>query len=228
MTYKWKYVAGGLDITFNISNLIAGWNPKRFFNFSLFAGGGANMAFSNDEAKDLAARGYEMAYLWDGTKFRPYFRGGAQAMFRLSDYVNLLVEGNFNGLSDKYNSKYGNNIDKYVNALIGLRINLRREVFFVINKADIRDSESSKIADIANYLKENKDAKVNVVGYADAGTGNDRINDRLAKKRADIVVKCLLEKYEIAADRISYDSKGAREQPFAENDMNRVTIMIAE
>jgi hypothetical protein len=41
-------------------------------------------------------------------------------------------------------------------------------------------------------------------------------------------VKCLLEKYEIAADRISYDSKGAREQPFAENDMNRVTIMIAE
>ena len=82
------------------------------------------MAFSNDEAKDLAARGYEMAYLWDGTKFRPYFRGGAQAMFRLSDYVNLLVEGNFNGLSDKYNSKYGNNIDKYVNALIGLRINL--------------------------------------------------------------------------------------------------------
>ena len=45
-------------------------------------------------------------------------------MFRLSDYVNLLVEGNFNGLSDKYNSKYGNNIDKYVNALIGLRINL--------------------------------------------------------------------------------------------------------
>lgn len=266
MTYKWKYVAGGLDITFNISNLVAGWNPKRFFNFSLFAGGGANMEFSNDEAKDLAARGYEMAYLWDGTKFRPYFRGGAQAMFRLSDYVNLLVEGNFNGLSDKYNSKYGNNIDKYVNALIGLRINLgktykedkhevyrdiivndtiykyvtieepkpvkaepmRREVFFVINKADIRDSESSKIADIANYLKENKDAKVNVVGYADAGTGNDRINDRLAKKRADIVVKCLLEKYEIAADRISYDSKGAREQPFAENDMNRVTIMIAE
>jgi outer membrane protein OmpA-like peptidoglycan-associated protein len=207
-----------------------------------------------------------MAYLWDGTKVRPYFRGGAQAMFRLSDYVNLLVEGNFNGLSDKYNSKYGNNIDKYVNALIGLRINLgktykedkhevyrdvivndtiykyvtieepkpvkaepmRREVFFVINKTDIRDSESGKIADIANYLKENKDAKVNVVGYADAGTGNDRINDRLAKKRADIVVKCLLEKYEIAADRISYDSKGAREQPFAENDMNRVTIMIAE
>ncbi len=264
--YKWKYVAGGLDVTFNISNLVAGWNPKRLFNFSLFVGGGANMAFSNDEANDLAAQGYNMQYLWDGTKFRPYFRGGAQAMFRLSDCVNLLFEGSFNGLSDKYNSKYGDNIDKYVNALVGLRINLgktykeeshevyrdvvvtdtiykyvtieepkpakvepmRREVFFVINKYDIRDTEAGKIKDVADYLNANKDAKVNIVGYADAGTGNDRINDRLAKQRADAVVKCLLEKYEIAADRISYDSKGAHEQPFAENDKNRVTIMIAE
>ena len=264
--YKWKYVAGGLDVTFNISNLVAGWNPKRLFNFSLFVGGGANMAFSNDEANDLAAQGYTMQYLWDGTKFRPYFRGGAQAMFRLSDCVNLLFEGSFNGLSDKYNSKYGDNIDKYVNALVGLRINLgktykeeshevyrdvvvtdtiykyvtieepkpakvepmRREVFFVINKYDIRDTEAGKIKDVADYLNANKDAKVNIVGYADAGTGNDRINDRLAKQRADAVVKCLLEKYEIAADRISYDSKGAHEQPFAENDKNRVTIMIAE
>ena len=69
---------------------------------------------------------------------------------------------------------------------------------------------------------------MNVVGYADAGTGNDKINDRLSKQRADVVVKCLLEQYEIAADRISYDSKGAHEQPFTENDMNRVTIMIAK
>jgi outer membrane protein OmpA-like peptidoglycan-associated protein len=68
---------------------------------------------------------------------------------------------------------------------------------------------------------------VNVVGYADAGTGNDKINDRLAKQRADIVVKELIEKYEIAAERITYDSKGAHEQPFEENDKNRVSIMIA-
>ncbi len=268
MKFKWKYIAGGLDVTFNLSNLVAGWNPKRFFNLSLFVGGGANMGFDNDEAKNLAAQGYNMQYLWDGTKFRPYFRGGLQAMFRLSDAVNLLVEGNANGLSDKYNSKYGDNIDKYVNALIGLRINLgktynekktevyrdvvytdtiykyvtieepkpvvvkpepmRRDVFFKINKAVIRETEAAKLEDIANYMKANPKAKVNVVGYADAGTGNNRINDRLAKKRADVVVKCLLEKYEIAADRISYDSKGSREQPFEVNELNRVTIMIAD
>jgi hypothetical protein len=42
------------------------------------------------------------------------------------------------------------------------------------------------------------------------------------------VVKALKEQYSISADRISYDSKGARVQPFAENDMNRVSICIAE
>ncbi len=266
MNYKWKYISGGLDLTFNMSNLIAGWNPKRVFNVTLFAGGGANMGFDNGEANDLANKGYNMQYLWDGKKFRPYFRGGLQFMFRLSDYVNLLVEGSFNGLSDKYNSKYGDNIDKYVNGLIGLRINLgktynekktdvyrdvvvtdtiykyvtieepkpakvepmRRDVFFKINKYEIRDTEIAKLDDIAKYLKDNQNAKVNITGYADAGTGNDRINDRLAKQRADAVVKCLIEKYEINADRISYDSKGAHEQPFDVNELNRVTIMIAE
>ena len=266
MKFKWKYIAGGLDLTFNLSNLVAGWNPKRLFNLSLFVGGGANYEFDNDEAKALAAQGYNMQYLWDDHEIRPYARVGLQAMFRLSDAVNLLFEGNANGLSDKYNSKYGDNIDKYVNALVGLRINLgktyreeshevyrdvivydtiykyvtieepkpvkiepiRRDVFFIINKYDIQETEVDKIADVAAYLKKYPNAKVNVVGYADAGTGNDKINDRLAKQRADIVVKELIEKYEIAAERISYDSKGSHEQPFEENDKNRVSIMIAE
>lgn len=265
MNFKWKYIAGGLDLTFNLSNLVAGWNPKRLFNLSLFVGGGANYEFDNDEAKALAAQGYNMQYLWDDKEIRPYGRVGLQAMFRLSDCVNLLFEGNANGLSDKYNSKYGDNIDKYVNALVGLRINLgktyreeshevyrdvivydtiykyvtieepkpvkiepiRRDVFFIINKYDIQDTEVDKIADVAAYLKKYPNAKVNVVGYADAGTGNDKINDRLAAQRADAVVKALKDAG-IAADRISFDSKGARVQPFADNDSNRVSICIAE
>jgi hypothetical protein len=42
------------------------------------------------------------------------------------------------------------------------------------------------------------------------------------------VYKLLTEKYNIPADRVAKDSKGARVQPFAENDLNRVTICIAE
>lgn len=270
--YKYKYVAPGLDLSFNLSNLICGWNPKRVFNLSAFLGAGANIAWDNGEVNDIAAvvknlDAYNLEYLWDGTKVNVFGRGGVQLSFRLSDAVNFMIEGNANILGDKYNSKKAENPDWYFNALAGLRINLgktynviekpvaapepeptyvepapqpapvvvetkvepiRRDVFFIINKFNIEESEASKIKDIAEYLKENPKAKVQVTGYADAGTGNDQINDRLAQQRADIVVKALIEQYEVAADRISYDSKGSRVQPFEENDKNRVTIMIAE
>ena len=252
--YKYKYVAPGLDFMFNLSNLFCGWNPNRVFNLTAFLGGGANFAWGNDEANDIAKTvqnidAYNLEYVWDGSKVNPFARGGLEAAFRLSDAVALTVEGNANFLSDKYNSKkhYGGKLkgDWYFNALVGLKINLgksftkvlpppapvpepepepivepepapapapapvvvepiRRDVFFLINQTVIRD------------------------GYADAGTGNDKINDRLAAGRADAVVKSLINDYGIAQDRITYDSKGSRVQPFAENDLNRVTICIAE
>ena len=105
---------------------------------------------------------------------------------------------------------------------------IRRDVFFLINKYNIRESEEQKVKDIVDYMRQNQTARVTVTVYADAGTGNDRINDRLAAQRADAVVKMLTNKYGIPADRISYDSKGARVQPFADNDSNRVSICIAE
>ena len=105
---------------------------------------------------------------------------------------------------------------------------IRRDIFFTINSFKVRDTEAEKIKDIADYLQNHPNAKVEVTGYADAGTGNNRINDRLAKQRADVVVKALMNQYNISADRISFDSKGSRVQPFAENDLNRVTICIAE
>ena len=105
---------------------------------------------------------------------------------------------------------------------------IRRDIFFTINSYKVRETEAEKIKDIADYLQKNPNAKVEVTGYADAGTGNNRINDRLAKQRADVVVKTLMNDYNISANRIFFDSKGSRVQPFAENDLNRVTICIAE
>ena len=105
---------------------------------------------------------------------------------------------------------------------------LRRDIFFLINKTDIRESEAYKIQDIVDYLNAHATAKVAITGYADAGTGNDRINDRLAAGRADAVVKALKAKG-ISESRISFDSKGSREQPFPDNnDANRVSVCIAE
>jgi outer membrane protein OmpA-like peptidoglycan-associated protein len=274
--YKWKYVAPGIDLMFNLSNWFAGWNPKRVFNLTAFIGGGANIGFSNDEVNDIAQKlksnlgAYQLEYVWDGTKVRPYGRAGLEAAFRLSSAVALTVEGNANILSDKYNSKKAGNADWYFNALAGVKVNLgktyterviaapvpepvaapvpapvvveqpapkpepvvvepiRRDVFFAINSFAIADTEAQKVKDVADYLQKYPKAKVVVTGYADAGTGNDKINDRLAAQRADAVVTALRTQYGVSPERISYDSRGARVQPFAENDRNRVTICIAE
>ena len=270
--YKFKYVAPGLDFMFNLSNLFCGWNPNRVFNATAFIGGGANFAWGNDEVNEIAAnikdqRSYLLEYLWDGTKVRPYGRAGLELAFKVSKSVSLMLEGNANITSDKYNSKKAGNADWYFNALAGLRINLgkshtkaepvkeapvpvqeyvkpepkpqpkveekkveeiRRDVFFVINSNKIASNEESKIKEVVDFLNANPDAKVVVTGYADAGTGNDRINDAISAKRAAAVVKVLKEKYGIEESRITEDSKGARVQPFSENDKNRVSIMIAK
>ena len=283
--WKWNYIAPTVDITFNLSNLISGVNPNRVFTVGAFAGLGANIAWGNDQAKDVDAtlRGLTTAYwidadanihtdesyqagldyLWDGTKTRFLLQAGLTGDIKINDKFAVTLEVSANTLSDKYNSKKAKNWDWYFNALAGLKINLgptystkfipapepeiryvekivevpapapaaaeplRRDIFFLINKAVIRDTEASKVNDIVAYLNENKDAKVQVTGYADAGTGNDKINDRLAAQRADAVVKAL-KNAGISADRISFDSKGARVQPFADNDSNRVSICIAE
>ena len=81
--------------------------------------------------------------------------------------------------------------------------------------------------EVVDFLNKNTEAKVVVTGYADKGTGNDVINDRIAGKRAAAVVWMLTKKYNIPSERITEESKGARVQPFAENAKNRVTIMIA-
>ncbi len=272
--YKFNYVAPGLDFMFNLSNLICGWNPNRVFNVTAFVGGGANIAWGNDEANDIAKTiknlsDYNLEYIWDGTKVRPFGRAGVELEFKVSKAVSIMVEGNANITTDKYNSKKADNPDWYFNALAGLRINLgksytktepvkevpaprpveeyvkpqpkpqpkveekkveeiRRDVFFVINSNKITAAEDTKIKEVVDYLNKYPEAKVVVTGYADAGTGNNTINDRIAAKRAAAVVKSLKEKYGISADRITEDSKGSRVQPFSENDKNRVSIMIAK
>ena len=272
-TWDWKYVAPSVDLTINLSNALCGFNPNRVFNFGVFVGAGANIAFSNDKAADAQAAMNQkygvnsLEYIWDGTKVNFLGRGGVTADFKLSDAISLGIELSANTLSDKYNSKKAGNWDWYFNALAGVKINLgetyttrvipvpepeiryvekivekvvevpapapviepiRRDVFFKINSFKISDEEAVKVREIADYLNKYPTSKVVVTGYADAGTGNDKINDRLAAQRADAVVKSLKEDYSIAASRISYDSKGARVQPFSENDMNRVSICIAE
>ena len=104
---------------------------------------------------------------------------------------------------------------------------IRREIFFTLAATQITSSENKKVNDVVDFLKTNPTAKVTVTGYADKGTGNDAINDRIAAKRAQVVVDALVKKG-ISSKRIIKSSKGSRVQPFSDNDENRVTICVAK
>ncbi len=267
-TYKWNYVAPGLDVKFNLVNAIAGWNPDRVFDMNIILGAAANIAFNNDEAPKYA-NVWEMDNIWDGTLFSPVGRAGLEFDFNVSRRVTINLEGDVNILGDKYNSKKANNPDWYFNVLAGLKIALgnpvktiyapepviieepapkpepkpqpkpepkpvvkkapemQTELFYAIRETVIPASEQGKLNNLIAFLKANPETKVAVTGYADAGTGNPKINMKYSQGRAENVAKALTEAG-IDAARITVDAKGDTVQPYSENDKNRVTIAIAK
>ena len=104
---------------------------------------------------------------------------------------------------------------------------MQTEIFYAIRQTTITDSEKGKVDNLINFLKANPETKVTVTGYADAGTGNPRINMKYSQQRAENVAKALTEAG-IDAARITVDAKGDTVQPYSENDKNRVTIAIAK
>lgn len=105
---------------------------------------------------------------------------------------------------------------------------LRRDIFFAIRSSKISKVEMTKIDDVVKYLNKYPDAKVSITGYADKGTGNPQINIGYAQKRADAITEILVNKFGISRNRIISNSKGDTIQPYEQNELNRVTICIAE
>ena len=81
---------------------------------------------------------------------------------------------------------------------------------------------------IKKFMERNPDAKLQVIGYADKGTGNPKLNVGYARKRAEMVADLLVNTYGISRSRITVDSKGDTVQPYEQNDLNRVSICVAQ
>lgn len=104
---------------------------------------------------------------------------------------------------------------------------MKQDIFFALNSAKIQDDQHAKINMLVEYLQKNPSAKVKVTGYADANTGNPRINKTLSEKRASNVADALKAKG-ITADRMLINFKGDTVQPYNTPEENRVSICIAE
>ena len=98
-------------------------------------------------------------------------------------------------------------------------------VIFRQGKSTIDAAQYASIEMIAKYMKNHKDAKVKVQGYA-SPEGNKELNQKLSEKRAEAVKTALVKKYKIAADRVTVEGLGATDKLSQENDFNRVAMFV--
>jgi outer membrane protein OmpA-like peptidoglycan-associated protein len=104
-------------------------------------------------------------------------------------------------------------------------VSLQPIVIFRQGKATIDHGQYASIEMIAKYMKNHKDSKVKVQGYA-SPEGNKEFNQKLSEKRAEAVKNALVKKYKVAADRITVEGLGATDKLSSENDFNRVAMFI--
>ncbi len=100
------------------------------------------------------------------------------------------------------------------------------DLYFIIGKAEIRPDEAFKLGQIAQILKENADARIEITGSADSATGSADKNAELSSQRARTVVS-MLKKAGIAEDRISYKA-AVDQKPGQGAEANRVAICIVK
>lgn len=105
---------------------------------------------------------------------------------------------------------------------------LRMDIFFNIAKFKLLASEQQKVGEVAAYMKKYPQTKVVITGLADKGTGTDKINIPLSKKRAEIVKEMLVKQHGIDASRITAEGKGSSEQPYTIPELNRVSICVVK
>ncbi len=74
-------------------------------------------------------------------------------------------------------------------------------IYFDFDKADIKPESEPAIKEIAKLLQENRGLKLYVVGHTD-NVGTIDYNMKLSKARADAVMKELVTKYKITAERL--------------------------
>jgi outer membrane protein OmpA-like peptidoglycan-associated protein len=74
-------------------------------------------------------------------------------------------------------------------------------IYFDFDKAEIKPESKPTIEEIAKFLKEHPEIKLYIVGHTD-NVGKLEYNMELSKKRAEAVIKELVEKYGIQRERL--------------------------
>lgn len=102
-------------------------------------------------------------------------------------------------------------------------------VTFQIGKATLSNEARANLGMMAEAIKSgDKSVVYTITGYADAGTGSKRINERLSKKRAEAVFNCLVKEFGVSESQLRVDHKGGVDNMFYDDPrLSRAVITKA-
>lgn len=102
-------------------------------------------------------------------------------------------------------------------------------VTFQIGKATLSNEARANLSLLAEAIKAgDKSVVYTITGYADAGTGSKRINERLSKRRAEAVRDCLVKEFGVSESQLRVDYKGGVDNMFYDDPrLSRAVITKA-
>ena len=102
-------------------------------------------------------------------------------------------------------------------------------VTFRIGKATLSKEARANLGLMAEAIKAGDKGVVYVItGYADAGTGSKRLNERLSKRRAEAVRDCLVKEFGVSESQLRVDYKGGVDNMFYDDPrLSRAVITKA-
>lgn len=279
---KMKWIGGHLDLMYNLTNALVGYNADRVYSFVPYLGVGYMYGMHEWFKKPEPNSG-----IFKNQDQTLTYNVGVINNFRLGSNVNLFLEIGYRLMQESFDfsatpvGEY--EYDGMLSAVAGLQFGLGKQaftpaelmdynlindlnsqinrlraeneelskrpescpecpevqpatesvyvpnvVFFRLDSYKIDKGQQVSIYNTAQYLKENPNANVKVVAYADRLTGNPEYNWNLSEKRAKAVADALINEYGIDSNRVSVDWKGDTEQPYEVNEWNRVAIFFTE
>jgi outer membrane protein OmpA-like peptidoglycan-associated protein len=137
---------------------------------------------------------------------------GKDYAFNVNRKGYLLYSENFSLVNNSPDSTY--HIDIPLQPLEPNATVVLKNIFFDINKFDLRRESYAELDNVVNLLKENPSLKIQIKGHTD-NTGKAAVNLKLSNDRANAVIKYFIGKG-IDAKRLSSKGFGST-QPVAVN-----------
>ncbi len=236
--YNYFVTKAGLNFNFNVSDKVTiALKPSVAWNMNQPGAAQTAVAYNANGATFNFQAG--LTYHFGGSHFecvKPYNQAEIDALNgQINDLRAALdatsaranaAEAKANGLQHDLDECLNRPAQKEVVKEVNNNLSSVRYVFFRLGSSAITADQQPNVEMIANYLKNHKDAKVVIKGYA-SPDGPADVNEKLAKQRAEAVKSSLVNKYKIAASRIDAEGQGVGNM-FSEESWNRVSICTIE